>query len=163
MAKDGWIVWMAEIPLLLFSSTISINLHNPFLLLLSSLSHKYCQCDHWPLTGQIFSKVMFKAWLSGQKDVYPIGVCLHPYLWLRYLREKTELVRPVCSPGEMHSLLARHTKVEVSCVLHLICVASLLNPMANGVTVDTVHQIVLIIHTTSVMMGPIAWISKPRS
>ena len=60
-------------------------------------------------------------------------------------------------PVEMHGLLAGHAKVEVSRVLHLVRMTCLLDPVANRVAVHPVHQVALVVHTTSVVVGTVAW------
>lgn len=57
----------------------------------------------------------------------------------------------------MHGLLASHAEVKVSCVLHLVCVARLLDPVANGVAVHPIHHVIVIIHAAAVMMWSVAW------
>ena len=56
-------------------------------------------------------------------------------------------------PGEMHRLLVSYAQVEAGGVLHLVRVARLFDPVAEGVAVHAVDHVRSIIHTASVMVG----------
>lgn len=63
-------------------------------------------------------------------------------------------------PWIMHGLVACNIKIEVCGVLHLIGVPSGLNPVSYWETINTIHQVVFIISTATVMVRSIAWNKK---
>lgn len=59
-------------------------------------------------------------------------------------------------PWIMHGLVACNIKIEVCRVLHLVSVPGGLNPVSYWETINTIHQVVFIISTATVVVRPIA-------
>lgn len=60
----------------------------------------------------------------------------------------------------MHGLVACNIEIEVCCVLHLIGVPGGLDPVSYWETINTIHQVVFIVSTTTVVVRPIAYKKK---
>lgn len=65
--------------------------------------------------------------------------------------------------GKVHGLLSSDAEIEVSRVLHLVCVAVHLDPVTDGVTVRTIHHVALVIHALPIVMWAITWTHRTPS